>query len=165
MRFKRPVLPEGIEERFWRFVDRSGECWIWTGSKRRGYGQIAIGKNLAPALAHRVSFALAGREFTGEGIVRHVCDNPPCVRPDHLLSGTMAENSEDMGARGRRKMPQPRLGEDNHWSRWTNDQVRAMRAAYAAGESQASIARRFGDGGRLPRIGPILRGEAWRHLL
>ncbi len=32
---------------------------------------------------------------------RHTCDNPSCINPNHLVSGTAAQNAEDKILRGR----------------------------------------------------------------
>jgi hypothetical protein len=37
--------------------------------------------------------------------VCHRCDNPPCVRPDHLFLGTVQENNEDRERKGRGYRP------------------------------------------------------------
>lgn len=69
-------------------------CWEWNGLRRRGYGLYS------GQLVHRLMHELA----TGETpeVVRHTCDNPPCCRPDHLLSGTQSDNTRDMAERNRR---------------------------------------------------------------
>lgn len=34
-------------------------------------------------------------------VVRHTCDNPRCINPDHLIGGTRADNNKDRAARRR----------------------------------------------------------------
>ena len=53
---------------------------------------------------HRVVYCLHNKKKLKdiEGLsVRHNCDNPRCINPDHLVLGTHKENMEDKVARGR----------------------------------------------------------------
>lgn len=92
--------PQPVEPRFWAKVDQSDPdgCWLWTGTiSSTGYGEIYVDGRKAST--HRVSFFLA-YGYTPPTVCHH-CDNPPCVRPDHLFGGTQGDNSRDMWAKGR----------------------------------------------------------------
>lgn len=81
-------------------VDQATGCWNWTGSvSGSGYGKFERGGK--QVLAHRVAWETVNGPITGGAVIRHKCDNPRCVNPDHLLSGTVKQNAEDMKARGR----------------------------------------------------------------
>lgn len=89
-----------IEERFWSLVDRSGECWVWVGSRfSNGYGQFRIGGRSVGA--HRVAWELTNGPIPNGLHICHHCDNPPCVRPSHLFAGTHSVNMQDAMNKGR----------------------------------------------------------------
>jgi hypothetical protein len=88
--------------RFWSKVDIRGpdECWRWTGAGAPGYGKFKAGKK--DQAAHRFSWELAHAEEIPPGmVVRHTCDHPWCVNPDHLVIGTTADNNRDAVRRDR----------------------------------------------------------------
>lgn len=88
------------EESFSVRAKPDGDCVVWTGSTvYGGYGQIWVqGRKVR---AHRYVWERANGPISRGLVVRHKCDNPPCVRLDHLEIGTLKDNTQDMIARGR----------------------------------------------------------------
>jgi hypothetical protein len=94
-----PPQAKPVSERFWPKVAKSDGCWEWRGAKTLGYGRINVGRR--SILAHRVSYEMANGPIADGLVVCHRCDNPSCVRPDHLFLGTLGDNNADMFAKGR----------------------------------------------------------------
>ena len=81
-------------------IPESG-CHIWKGYVMpNGYGTTTIlGKNF---LVHRMAWARAnGRMPVGNDVIRHKCDTPCCMNPEHLVIGKQSDNMRDMRERGR----------------------------------------------------------------
>lgn len=101
---KRPSIIMEITEkdliRFWSKVDKTNNCWLFktirTGEK---YGRFSL--NGKPVRAHRFSFFIHYGYLPPDKDILHKCDNPRCVNPYHLVSGTHNDNMKDMVLRSR----------------------------------------------------------------
>lgn len=172
---KRPLA-----ERFWEKVDKNGpvmpvmrtKCWVWTASceKRNGYGQLGIGGGRWER-AHRVSWSLHVGTIHEDKCVLHHCDNPKCVRPDHLYLGTKKNNAQDRERRGRSNHavgsrhgrythPGQTSGSLNGRAKLNEEMVRELlRRHFQLGEKKAALAREF----KLSKtsVGHIVSGKLW----
>ena len=90
------------EQWFWLQVNFDPDaCWTWTGyCNAAGYGHVRWGEDRR-VFAHRVAWEAVHGPIPDGLVVCHHCDNPPCVRPDHLFLGTVRDNAQDMIAKGR----------------------------------------------------------------
>lgn len=95
--------------RFWSKVRRTDSCWEWTGhiEPRTGYGKIKCripgDSQRKVHLTHRAAWRFSFGEIPPGLFVCHHCDNPRCVRPDHLFLGTARDNGLDKMLKGRHR--------------------------------------------------------------
>jgi len=157
-RYASTVRP--LEERFWAKVEKSTGCWNWTAAKNpKGYGIFCIEKKTnSLELAHRVSYRLHYGAIPEDLRVLHHCDNPTCVRPDHLFLGTDGDNTADKVAKNRQQK-----GEHHALAKLTDAQATEIRRRYAAGGvSQAQLAREYSI--NHATMGSLIHRKTWHHL-
>jgi len=137
---------------FLNYTKQNGDCLEWTrcfntdGYPRTVWNKYSNGK------VHRIVYQL----FTGndpEGlVVRHTCDNPKCINPEHLILGTAADNMLDRDSRGRHGA-----------SKTTLKDVQMIRDLYSTGRYlQKEIADLFGINHRT--VSSIVTFTHYKHV-
>lgn len=154
------------EIRFWRHVKITGSCWTWTGStNEKGYGTFKQESGCSPVRAHRYSWELAHGEPPPTGVlVLHSCDNPPCVRPEHLFLGSDLDNSDDKISKGRWIPDNPEhVAEFIELVRRLSDsQIVEAYERVAGGEAQRSVAADLGV--NQSTISRLVNGHHWQRI-
>lgn len=130
-------------------------CKEWGGTIHgNGYGVFSVAGQ--QFLAHRIEWERAnGRPVPPGLVVRHRCDNRPCVEPTHLLLGTQADNQHDKRDRGRAAKGTRNRG----GTRLSEHDVRQIRALLRTGMTRAAIAKTFGVSPMM--VGHIEKGRKW----
>lgn len=147
-----------FDEKFWRRVGKSEGCWEWQGSRHpQGHGYATPPGTRRVSYAHRVAWIITNGPIPDGLEVCHKCDNPPCVRPDHLFLGTHKDNMHDAISKGRH-----RNGERCKQSKLTEADVRLLRQHRASGGSVRALAREMGWNYSAARN--AANGTNWKHV-
>ncbi len=96
-------IDQKIIDKFMSYVkpDSITGCWEWSGGKhRQGYGMFNGSGIKRTITAHRFSAMIHGLDMSGP-VMRHTCHNTGCCNPEHLITGTHKDNTQDMIKAGR----------------------------------------------------------------
>lgn len=177
------ILPDDLPQalnKFWSKVNKSpgqgpqGECWEWRLRIKRPYRYGSFSFSGKKYRAHRWIWTAINGAIPDDFQVCHKCDNPPCVRLDHLFIGTMTDNMRDCVAKGRHGMmnhPElsyfsrhpvyPLIGEKHASAKLLDSQIPEIhqmlkymniaQIAQSLNVSETAIYR-------------IVRGERWKHV-
>lgn len=126
-------------------------CLLWNSNKGSdGYGRFRIGTKYWGA--HRLAYLIGNGPFDSSLVIRHMCDNPQCCNPKHLIPGTHADNMRDKLVRGR-----PAL------RRMSGSYVSTSHAAKRLGVSSARIGQMCRSGALQGR--QLYPGAWWQVIL
>ena len=145
------LSPNKSPNRWFSFAGPPG-CWEWTGAKTTsGYGKLHDGSNRR---AHRAIFEALNGKLDAGMIVMHICNNPICVRPDHLRAGTHRDNTQDKWSKGRGKI---REGQ----AKITKQDAEDIRRVYATGTVfQKDLAAKYGLS--QTAISRVIHNRSWK---
>lgn len=166
---KRPGLTTTPkEDLFWSYVDKNSQannpddCWTWiAGKDRDGYGAFALSQH-KKVKAHRYSYLLTYGDLPSNMHVCHKCDNPTCVRPDHLFLGTDADNIKDMMDKQRNVVLR---GSKSGRAKLTEDQVEEVKK-FIGILSPKELAEKFSEKYNVAKgtIDNITYNRTWKHI-
>lgn len=144
-------------QRFWSYVEKTKNCWLWTGSQQgTGYGTFGVTKRIRK-LAHRYAWELTHGIIPDGSKVLHKCDVRNCVNPDHLFLGTNADNSADMVSKGRHS-----FGEKSASAKLNTTDVLEIMRMLSLKCTHQSIADTYNVS--IGTITAIALGKNWKHL-
>lgn len=78
------MTSKSVHQRFWEKVDKSGECWLWTGAASNGYGEFWYDGERRKQKAYRVAYEWARGPVPTGLELDHLCEVRECVNPAHL---------------------------------------------------------------------------------
>lgn len=150
----RPEVP--AEKRFHTkySIDEKG-CWIWNAQSTK-FRACTFWFRKERMTAYRASYIMHKGEIPEGLVVRHKCDVPACVNPEHLELGTQVENCADKVLRGRCNV---RFGSTHTNTSLTEKDVLEIRASL---ESRKALALRYGI--HYMTITDIIVKKTWKHI-
>lgn len=94
---------EQLAAAFWAKAVTVGDCLEWRGTSlgKEGFEYGVVKRRGRRILAHRMAYELTHGSVPDGMFVCHRCDNPSCIKPDHLFVGDQTDNMRDCANKGR----------------------------------------------------------------
>lgn len=139
---------ENFKSRYWQKVDKSDNCWKWTGGECSGYGTIWWTRSNGNGIhlrANRVAKYLEVEEDISNKEALHTCHNEGCCRPSHIKLGTGQENKQDSDC-----------------GKLNKEEILQIRNLGYKGIPQGDISDKFNVS--RTHVSRIVRGEKWNNV-
>lgn len=80
---------------------KHNSCLEWQGCLNTDGYPRTFWKGSSNGKLHRIIWELYNNKSAKGFVIRHTCDNPKCINPDHLIIGSSVENTADRTVRDR----------------------------------------------------------------
>lgn len=139
------------------FLINENNCFICTSHAKDKDGYVRYGKDRKNTKMHRHIYEECFGEIPKGMLIRHKCDNPACINPEHLELGTNRDNKDDMIKRNRV------LKNENHPNvKLTWVDIYKIRDLYKSGKTQKELAKMYNVSPR--NINKIVNNETWKEI-
>ena len=98
-----------------------------------------------------------GKGIPDGSVIRHSCDKPACINPNHIRVGTQFDNIQD-----RNKRDRTAKGEKNGRAKLTKSKVETIRLLSSVGYTLSELSRRYGV--TKSTIAAIKHYKIWKHV-
>lgn len=131
-------------------------CHICTSHSfhKTGYPRIQI-NGVQKYLSNHIYEIYKGSISKGH-VIRHTCDNKACINPEHLITGTHADNMRDVVER---KLSNTPVGEKSGKNKITTKQALEI---FNSTKSQNELAVIYGISQSV--VGRIKLKKTWKHI-
>ncbi|MCF7910854.1 MAG: HNH endonuclease [Melioribacteraceae bacterium] len=130
------------------------ECWLWD----KHHDKDGYPKYLGLPLQRIIWEITRQRKIEPNYVIRHTCDNPNCINPFHLLSGSQADNAKDKVMRGRSI-----TCEDHSSAKLKNNDIPNIIDLYInKNQTFLDISKLYGVSETV--INEILNGKLWKNI-
>ncbi len=137
-------------------IDENG-CHNCTSHSKNKLGYCRLHYDYKGIPLHRYMYELKfGKLEDSKLIMRHKCDNPSCINPDHLEPGTQGDNNRDRAVRGRSRYSK---GESSPVSKITEEIAKEL---FTSEKSPIELSKIYNIDDN--HIRAIKRGVYWSHV-
>lgn len=134
-------------------------CYVVTSHRLNKDGYASFYLDGMEQRIHRYVYQECFGPIPGGLVVRHKCDNPGCINPEHLELGTHNDNMRDKTERGRNKVL---YGEKNPNSTITAQDALKIKKLLSEGKMPTEISRTLGVS--IYAVRGIRERNRWNHV-